>query len=210
MNKSKHAYTVIKDRILDGTYAPGQRIILDQIAKEVGSSHIPVREAIRHLEADRLIEYRQNAGALVLSIDEKVYKQTLEMLAVLEGYATMLSLDYMNEEDIQQLTDINNEMKNALEEYDLKTFSELNKKFHFAIYSHCPNKLLYSNIKQSWEKLDTVRSAGFAYFPMRAPDSVKEHNQLIDLLRNPPTKDAVESFARQHKFNTLTAYENRK
>ncbi|WP_233275800.1 GntR family transcriptional regulator [Salibacterium aidingense] len=210
MNKTKYAYTVIKDRILDGTYAPGQRIILDQIAKEVGSSHIPVREAIRRLEADNLIEYRQNAGALVLSIDEKVYKQTLEMLALLEGYATMLSLDYLKEKHIQEFTDINNDMKRALQQYDLNTFSELNKTFHFAIYSHCPNKLLVNNIKQSWEKLDTVRTAGFAYFPMRAPHSVEEHDQLIDLLADPPTKEAVEAFARQHKLNTLEAYENRK
>ncbi|MGY4691490.1 GntR family transcriptional regulator [Salibacterium sp. K-3] len=209
MNKTKYAYTVIKDRILDGTYAPGQRIILDQIAKEVGSSHIPVREAIRRLEADNLIEYRPNAGALVLSIDEKVYKQTLEMLAVLEGYATKLSIGHMKDEHIEEIKEINRNMKECLQQYDLNRFSELNKSFHFAIYSHCPNQLLVEDIRASWEKLDTVRTAGFAYFPMRAPHSVEEHDQLIDLIEDPPTKDAVEAFARQHKLNTLDAYENR-
>ncbi|SFL47213.1 GntR family transcriptional regulator [Salibacterium qingdaonense] len=209
MNKTKYAYTVIKDRILDGTYAPGQRIILDQIAKEIGSSHIPVREAIRRLEADNLIEYRPNAGALVLSIDEKVYKQTLEMLAVLEGYATKLSIGHMNDEHIEEIKAINEDMKECLQRYDLNRFSELNKSFHFAIYSHCPNQLLVEDIRASWEKLDTVRSAGFAYFPMRAPYSVEEHDQLIDLIEDPPTNDAVEAFARQHKLNTLDAYENR-
>ncbi len=210
MNKSKHAYNVIRGRILDGTYSPGQRIILDQIAKEVGSSHIPVREAIRRLEADRLIEYKPNAGAVVLSIDEKVYKQTLELLAILEGYATALSVEHMTEEHINELVDINEEMKKVLTQYDLNTFSQLNKNFHFAIYSHCPNKLLISDIEKSWEKLDTVRTSGFAFFPMRAPDSVKEHDKMIELLKNHDSKASLEAYARQHKLNTLLAYENRK
>ncbi|WP_240376806.1 GntR family transcriptional regulator [Bacillus piscicola] len=209
LNKSKHAYNVIRARILDGTYAPGQRIILDQIAKEVGSSHIPVREAIRRLEADQLIEYKPNAGAVVLSFDEKVYKETLELLGVLEGYATNLSVPHMKEADIEVLETINNEMNEALMKYDLNTFSDLNKKFHFAIYSRCPNKLLIQNIEQSWGRLDTVRKSGFSFFPMRAPESVKEHAQLIELIKDKASAEKIESFTRQHKLNTLTAYQNR-
>ncbi|WP_091661800.1 GntR family transcriptional regulator [Alteribacillus iranensis] len=207
INKSKHAYNVLRTRILDGTYAPGQRIILDQIAKEVGSSHIPVREAIRRLEADQLIEYKPNVGAIVLSIDENVYKQTLELLSVLEGYATIRSAPYMNERDIEELRGINNEMKESLHQYDLHTFSELNKKFHFAIYSHCSNKLLIKQIEESWERLDTVRNSRFAFFPMRAPESVKEHDNIIELLTKKAPTEELEAYTRQHKLNTLTAYE---
>ena len=51
LNKRQVAYEVIRKRIIEGVYVPGQRIIIDQIAKEVGSSHIPVREAIHQLES---------------------------------------------------------------------------------------------------------------------------------------------------------------
>ncbi|MGJ9385931.1 GntR family transcriptional regulator [Salipaludibacillus sp. CF4.18] len=207
-NKSKHAYDVLRSRILDGIYAPGQRIILDQIAKEVGSSHIPVREAIRRLEADQLIEYKSNVGAVVLSIDKKVYKQTLELLGVLEGYATALSAPHMKEKDVSDLVAINEEMNATLMKYDLNTFSDLNKKFHFAIYSHCPNTLLINNIEQVWGRLGTVRNSGFTFLPMRAPQSIKEHNYLIELIKNQVSSKELEAFARQHKLNTLIAYEN--
>lgn len=209
VNKSKYAYDVLRSRILDGTYSPGQRIILDQFAKEVGSSHIPVREAMRRLESDQLIEYKSNVGAVVLSIDEKVYKETLQLLAVLEGYATASSASHMKEKDIDKLIKINDEMNESLIKYDLNTFSDLNKKFHFAIYSHCPNTLLINNIEQLWERLDTVRNSNFSFFPMRAPQSIKEHIQIIELLKNHASIIDLETTARQHKFNTLTAFENR-
>ncbi|WP_233254225.1 GntR family transcriptional regulator [Salipaludibacillus keqinensis] len=209
MNKSKYAYDLLRSRILDGTYSPGQRIILDQFAKEVGSSHIPVREAMRRLESDQLIEYKSNVGAVVLSIDEKVYKETLQLLAVLEGYATASSASHMKEKDIHKLIEINDEMNECLLKYDFNTFSDLNKKFHFAIYSHCPNTLLISNIEQLWERLDTVRNTNFSFFPMRAPHSIKEHIEIIELLKHQASIIDLETTARQHKLNTLSAFENR-
>src|SRR5690606_4762223 len=91
ISKQKMAYELIRERILDGTYPPGTRIVLDAVAREIGTSTIPVREAIRRLEADELIEYQPFAGARVAPMDETAYVQSLSVLAVLEGYATALS-----------------------------------------------------------------------------------------------------------------------
>ncbi|PSL48470.1 GntR family transcriptional regulator [Salsuginibacillus halophilus] len=206
INKTKHAYDVIKSRILDGTYAAGQRIILDQIAKEVGSSVIPVREAIRRLEADKLIEYKPNTGPVVHSIDEKIYMQTLELLAVLEGYATALSASHMTEKDIGELKRLNEAMQTALSEYDFQTLSALNKQFHFLIYDLCPNQLLITDIKESWARLDTVRHTAFTLFPMRAPASIEEHAKLVSLLEAGASTQEIEEHTRKHKLNTLEAY----
>ena len=111
MNKRQYAYKVIRTRIVDGTYAPGQRIIIDQIAKEVGSSHIPVREAIHQLESDQLIEFKPNIGAIVRGIDNELYMETLHVLALLEGHATALSAPLITSEGIEKLDNINKEMK---------------------------------------------------------------------------------------------------
>lgn len=206
LNKRQYAYEVIRKRILDGTYVPGQRIIIDQIAKEVGSSPIPVREAIHQLEADELIEYKTNSGAVVLALNEEVYKETLEVLAVLEGYTTLLSIPYITEGALKELEIKNAGMKEALAEFDLQLFSELNREFHSIIYSFCPNKLIVKNMEQIRERLINVRKTGFVLFPKRAPQSVKEHDTLIDMLRRKAPPAEIESFAREHKLNTVRAF----
>lgn len=209
MNKRQYAYQVIRDRIVDGTYVPGQRIVIDQIAKEVGSSHIPVREAIHQLESDQLIEYKPNIGAVVRGIDNTLYMETLEMLAVLEGYATSLSIPFITPAGLEELTNLNDEMRIALDQYELDKLGALNRKFHFCIYSFCPNKLLITNIREAWGRLDIVRHSGFTFFPNRTPLSIKEHAQLIELIKTKAPNEEIEIYARTHKLNTLDAFKKR-
>src|SRR5690348_173461 len=64
------AYATIRERIIAGTYGPGYRLVLDELAREIGSSPVPVREAIRRLEAEGWVEYQRHVGARVASFDE--------------------------------------------------------------------------------------------------------------------------------------------
>lgn len=209
LNKRQYAYQVIRSRILDGTYVPGQRIVIDQIAKEVNSSHIPVREAIHQLESEQLIEYEPNIGAYVKGIDETSYETTLEVLAVLEGYATALSAPHIDEAGIQRLTEINEKMREHLENYELDKIGKLNREFHFHIYSYCPNELLLTSITELWERLDIVRMTGFRFFPQRTPHSISEHNQIIAFFQDGTDAETIEKFTRNHKLNTLRAFRER-
>lgn len=209
MNKRQYAYKVIRTRIVDGTYAPGQRIIIDQIAKEVGSSHIPVREAIHQLESEQLIQYEPNIGAVVRGIDNELYMETLEVLALLEGYATSLSAPQIPLDAIENLESLNDKMKMMLENYELDQLGQLNREFHFYIYSFCPNKLLIKNIQEAWDRLDIVRQTGFTFFPNRTPQSIEEHTELIHLIKEHASSAKIEEFAREHKMNTLKAFKQR-
>ena len=65
MSKHQRAYLLIRSRILDGTYAPGERLVIDALAGEIGISPVPIREAIRRLEAEGRVVFRHNAGARV-------------------------------------------------------------------------------------------------------------------------------------------------
>jgi len=209
LNKRQHAYEVIRTRIIDGIYAPGQRIIIDQIAKEVGSSHIPVREAIHQLEAEQLIEFKPNIGAIVRGIDNTLYMENLQVLALLEGHATSLSASNITHKGLNKLEAINNEMKKMLVNYELEKLGDLNREFHFFIYSFCPNKLLIKNIQDVWDRLDVVRRTGFTFFPQRTPQSIEEHAHLIKLLREQADELSIENYARKHKLNTLEAFKKR-
>lgn len=209
VNKQQYAYEVIHSRILNGTYVPGQRIVIDQIAKEVGSSHIPVREALRQLESDEFIEFKPNIGAIVKGIDNAVYVESLQLLALLEGYATSLSAAEMTKTGIEKLEAMNDEMKVLLDNYELDRLGSLNKEFHFYIYSFCPNQLLIKNIEDVWSRLDIVRKSDFTLFPNRTPRSIEEHAILIDLFKKQASHSEIELFARQHKLNTLQAFHER-
>ncbi len=208
MNKRQFAYEVIRTRIVDGTYVPGQRIVIDQIAKEVGSSHIPVREAIHQLESDQFIEYKPNFGAIVRGIDRNLYIESLQLLALLEGYATSLSAYHIPPAAIEELKTINNNMKEMLKDYELEKLGDLNRKFHFAIYAFCPNKLLVANIQQVWERLDIVRRTSFTFFSKRTPKSIEEHDSIIQLLEEKADSLQIEEIARTHKLNTLEAFKS--
>lgn len=206
LNKQQYVYQTLRTNILDGSYSPGYRIVIDQVARELGVSAIPVREAIRQLEADGLIEYRPYSGAVVTPIDENEYIETLTVLAVTEGYATALSAQFFPDEALSELKEANDRMQEALEQYDFMQFSTGNRTFHERIYAHCPNNYLIEHIKQTWSRLDSIRRQGAAFIPGRAVESIREHKTIIRMIREKQPFAKIEAFARQHKMNTVTYF----
>ena len=83
-SKSQLAYRFIRERIDDGRYVPGYRLVLGQIARELDVSVVPVREAIRLLEAEGLVTFERNVGAQVALVKETEYLHTMETLALVE------------------------------------------------------------------------------------------------------------------------------
>ena len=74
VSKSERAYAAIKQSITEGAYGPGYRLVLGQIAKELDVSVVPVREAIRRLEAEGLVTFTTNVGAQVVAVDAATTK----------------------------------------------------------------------------------------------------------------------------------------
>lgn len=201
-NKKQIAYEFLKSRIVGGDYWPGRRIIIDQVAKELKLSIIPVREAIRQLEADGLIQYKAYSGAVVSQINEEEYLETLTVLALLDGYATALSAKFITLDDITQLERINEEMHNALYAFEFEKLGRINRSFHELIYDHCGNGVLKEQIRQAWQRMDCVWEASFNLMPQRAKQSIEEHQQIIHMLKEQASLQDIEAFARQHKLKT--------
>lgn len=209
ISKTQHAYNFIRSGILNGTYGPGHRVIIDQIAKELGLSIIPVREAIRQLESDGLIQYKPYSGAIVSTINETEYADTLSVLAVLEGYATALAAKHLTPADFAELEGLNNRMKEALTAFEFEQFGQFNRQFHHIISEKCGNEYLQEEIKKVMSKIDTLRRSAFTFVPQRARKSVEEHAQIIQLLQEQASFNKIECITRQHKLNTVNALRNR-
>ncbi|AMA74768.1 MULTISPECIES: GntR family transcriptional regulator [Aneurinibacillus] len=210
MSKTHYAYNFMRTGILNGTFGPGQRIVIDQIAKELGLSIIPVREAIRQLESEGLIQYKPYSGAIVSTINETEYVDTLSVLAILEGYATALSAAHITPDEISELERLNEQMKEALLAFEFEAFGELNREFHCVIYRKCDNQYLKEEIKKVMGKMDTLRRSAFTFVPQRAHNSVEEHARIIQMLKEGALFEDIEKMARQHKLNTASALRNRK
>lgn len=206
MTKHARAYAVIRERILDGTYGPGYRLVIDGLARELGISPLPVREAIRRLEAEGWVVYRPNAGAQVAPLDPAQWEEAMAVLALLEGHATALAAPGLRASDLNRLRRQNAAMKQALEAVDVLAFSRLNREFHFAIYARCPNAYLRELLRTTWDRLDSLRRTVFHVIPERGWASLEEHARLIALFEQGAPAGEVERVAREHKLRTVEAY----
>lgn len=201
--KQEHAYRVLREQIAQGVLLPGQRLIVNRLANEIGTSAVPVREALLRLEAEGLVTITPHVGAVVIHITGQMIEMTLESLAVLEGYATRLAAERAGA-ILPALERHHEAMKASATKEDWGRFSFENREFHFTIYGVVENTVLTKTIRELWSQLDTYLSASAFYLmPDRAMTSVAEHARLIELIGDPSCDlDELESVARAHKFNT--------
>ncbi|UKA66461.1 GntR family transcriptional regulator [Arthrobacter sp. FW306-05-C] len=205
-SKSEQAYQSVKARIVEGTYTPGYRLVLGAIAKDLGFSVVPVREAIRRLEAEGLVTFERNVGATVAGIDPTEYLYTMQTLSIVEGAATALSAPLIDSAAVARARAVNQEMRECLEHFDPVRFTQLNQDFHSVLFEHCPNPHILDLVHRGWNRLASLRSSTFRFVPGRARDSVEEHENLLKLLETGADADAIEKAARLHRTATLDAY----
>ncbi|WP_394938557.1 GntR family transcriptional regulator [Psychromicrobium sp. YIM B11713] len=205
-SKSELAYDSIRQRILSGDYTPGHRLVLSRLAEELDISVVPVREAIRRLEAEGLLTFEHNVGATVAGIDRNEYLYTMQTLSIVESAATALAVPALGREELTEAHRLNAEMRKCLERFDPVRFTELNHGFHEVLYRNCPNPHLLDLVHRGWNRLSALRSSTFNYIPGRAAQSVEEHQALLELIESGASADDVERAARAHRSATLNAY----
>lgn len=205
-SKSELAYAAIKASILSGGYSPGYRLVLGKIAEELGVSVVPVREAIRRLEAERFVVFERNVGATVAGIEPTEYLYTMQTLSIVEGAATALSAPLMSPADLARARAVNARMRGCLTDFDPVRFTSLNLEFHSVLFERCPNPHILELVHRGWNRLQALRSSTFSYVPGRAQESVAEHEALLDLIAGGAAADDVERAARAHRTATLDAY----
>ncbi|WP_456788823.1 GntR family transcriptional regulator [Cellulomonas sp. P5_C5] len=205
-SKSQHAYHSLKERIAAEELTPGHRLVLASVAHELGMSVVPVREAIRRLEAEGLVTFERNVGARVSMIDDSQYRHSMETLAILEGAATALAARHLTADDVRQARALNRRLVESLDDFDPRLFTSVNHRFHAVLFAACPNPHLLALVESEWVRLGRLRDSTFSFVPGRAQESVREHEALLDLIESGAALAAVEHAARSHRSATLAAY----
>lgn len=151
--KSSFAYGLVRGRILLHEYAPGSTLNQAALARELGISTTPLREALRHLESEGLVELGAYRDARVTELSAEEARDLLEMRLALDPLAASLAAERRGVEDIA-------EMRSALIELrplpNRPAVAELvaHRRFHRAIYAASHNELLISTLDALWDKAD--------------------------------------------------------
>ncbi len=147
-------YKFIRDRILSGTYPPGMRLLTRDLAKEIGISRTPLRDALRQLEADGLVTVRTRLGAAVKSMDLQEFKDLCGVRQSLETYAAGLAAANRTESELAEMhraleamrTITNKMVKAGNDMDDLDDMKLEDVRFHHAIATASKNDLLKKEI----------------------------------------------------------------
>jgi DNA-binding GntR family transcriptional regulator len=201
--KNVAVYEKLRQDIIKGRLKPGQRIVMGDLAKKVGSSETPVREAIRRLESEGHVIFTPHAGAIVSQIDGTALAEIYLIRIALEALATRLASPHIDELAIDFLTRKNQEMETAIQMGKYDTLGRMNKDFHLRIYKAAPYPRLYKMICDLWDTFERWPCV-FAYVPERAAASVEEHRNIIAALKAGDV-DQADALMKEQKERALKA-----
>jgi DNA-binding GntR family transcriptional regulator len=209
-SKQERVYSILRSRILDGTYPPGYRLVIDTIRHELKVSPMPIREAIRRLEAEHWIVYRPHSGAQVAQPDPRTWEEAAETLAILEGYVTARAAMYIEPADLERLRELNAQMAEDFDAADVIAFNSHNEDWHRVIWDRCPNKMLRREVETAQDRLNVHRDSMYLQIVARGRIAMEEHARLAEMLESKEGEDAIERFARAHKLLSIDAVVRRR
>lgn len=176
-----------RDSIVNGTYAPGARLNINELARELGVSAVPIREALRALEAEGFVEFSANRGAVVKSISAAEVREAFLIRIPLETLAVTEAIPRLTEPDFKEL---NRYLERMEAEKDVSTWLAINQEFHFALYRRAELPRLYQVITLLW----TMTRPYLAIFAARRQDLSKdqeEHRGLVEACRAGESRKAA-------------------
>jgi DNA-binding GntR family transcriptional regulator len=199
--------TALRTAILANEISAGSRLLEADVAEQMGVSRAPVREAIRHLEQEGLVEIFPHRGAVVVGLPEAEIDAIYELRAVIEGRATAASVGIVGEAELQRLEALIDEMRVAIKAHEVEAIAEYDLQFHGLIVEWSGLTLLrhiWSSLDglvrvRSYQALDRPGSTA-RYFLKNAASS---HTVLVDALRG-GDPEAAAALARQHVLEVPT------
>lgn len=198
-------YDALTELVISGTLRPGQHLVESELAKHLGVSRQPVREALHRLQAEGWVDLRPGQGAFVHVPTEEEVDQLLGVRALLETESARLAARAASPEHVARLRDLLGEGLEAMRTDDVERLVTLNASLHAYVTAMSGNAVLAELVSL------VDRRMRWYYTPIaryRGQESWAEHGQLIDALA---ARDevAASDIMRHHTENTRMAYRSR-
>jgi len=179
---------LLRDDILRGRIRPGQRIRQEEIAERFGASRIPVREALRILEAEGLTEHSANRGARVPLLDLAEVSMLYQIRERLEPLALIDSMPGLSVTDMATLGEL---QKGMVDTEDVDKFMSLDRQFHLLTYQACRFRQLSGQVTRLWNSTEFYRRLFVTQQgPARSWVVHAEHRLLVEAIGR---RDAVDA-----------------
>lgn len=196
--KSGFVYELMREKIVSGEWPQGMNIIVASVARDLGVSAIPVREAMKLLESEGLVVLEPHKGARVTEFDPGKIMEVMSIRGVLEGYAASAAIPFFDSADFTDLHRRVEEMEGFVRAGECDRFIAANKEFHRTIYSKGPFPLLNEMIFKLWDGGGFSRIV-FAFRPERMEVANRDHRAILDALEKGDGPGA-ERITREHKL----------
>lgn len=168
----------LRAEIAEGRLAPGSALRQDELAARFGTSRIPIREALRTLQAEGLVTYSPNRGATVAVVSAREIQEMLEVRIALECHAIQMAIPLTAGSDIDR-------MRKILQAYDVapdpSAWSTMNWQFHWALYAPSDCQRLLEAIEQNWKRFSSAARVQISTLAGRERPQ-REHHELLALV----------------------------
>ncbi|MFP4136740.1 MAG: GntR family transcriptional regulator [Halomonas sp.] len=191
----------IRELIEQGDLAPGERISEKQLCERFGVSRTPLREALKVLASEGLVELLPNRGSRVVRLTLKMVKDTYDLMAALEGLSGELACQHISDEGIAAIRELHDTMLVHYRERDLARYFQVNQRIHEAIMSASGNEVLqemYDNLSQRVKRVRYSKKMTDDFWRR----AVQDHEEMIAALEARDSK-RLGQVLREHLCNKL-------
>lgn len=188
-------YEAVRDRILDGELEPGEFAREQELSDAMGVSRTPVREALGRLASEGFLERIPHRG---FRIPAQAVSRILELypiVSALELLAGRLAFPSVTEEDIERLREINQRLRDAVEEEDVTAAIQLNEEFHALVAERSNNQSLVELLDDLRMQIRRLETWYYSYGEY-GKQSIREHDSLIKALETGQLQRALNIFER--------------
>jgi DNA-binding GntR family transcriptional regulator len=185
---SQRVADTLRKRILAGELAPGARIMQEEVAESLGSSRLPVREALRILDAEGLVVLKPNSGAWVSKLDLAECQATYKLRERVEPLALSESIPDLTSDDLARLDEIQAEIESN---EDVDHFLALDRELHLITYSGCQIEQLLTMVQRFWNTTQHYRRAYARLIDPYGRQLINfEHRLIIEAIKRGDPVDA--------------------
>jgi DNA-binding GntR family transcriptional regulator len=195
------AYHALRQGILRGDLAPGERLRSDALANDLRVSRTPVREALRKLEAEGLVE-RSGSGLIVREFSEADLTELFYVREALEGMAARLAAENATPGEIAEIRELLDDMETVREGGEIAALRPLTAEFHRLIGRAAHNGRLLQALESLLEHVRQMQTSTLLQVEGRPVEAIKEHRSLLQAIEARDAEHA-ETLARSHRRKTL-------
>jgi DNA-binding GntR family transcriptional regulator len=175
----------LREAVLTGELGAGSRLIQEELAERYQTSSTPVREALRQLQAEGILEHNPYRGVQVAEVKLDEVREIYMIRAVMESFVTRMAVPFLTTPHLEHLRDVQVRMQAQIHDGALDQLRKLNYEFHFTIYEAANLPASLKIIKTLWTQFpwNTLYD-----LPGRAQRSIEEHNRIIEAVENQDVK----------------------